>query len=148
MTGTGYEDGGVTSRDSDSDSSAWLVGFTAFAAMMMMLMGFFQVSVGLIALFNQEFYVTTPEYVFAFDVGTWAWIHLIWGAIVLIAGFSLLSGATWARVLGAVIAAIAAAQAFVFLPYQPFWSIIIIAVSVLVIWALTTRVGDIESSLD
>ena len=99
-------------------------------------------------LFNQEFYVTTPEYVFAFDVGTWAWIHLIWGAIVLIAGFSLLSGATWARVLGAVIAAIAAAQAFVFLPYQPFWSIIIIALSVLVIWALTTRVGDIESSLD
>jgi hypothetical protein len=148
MTGSDYEDGGMTSRDSDSDSSAWLVGFTAFAAMMMMLMGFFQVSVGLIALFNQEFYVSTPEYVFAFDVGTWAWIHLIWGAIVLIAGFSLLSGATWARVLGAVIAAIAAAQAFVFLPYQPFWSIIIIAVSVLVIWALTTRVGDIESSLD
>jgi vacuolar-type H+-ATPase subunit I/STV1 len=148
MTGTGpeYEDRVVTSRD--SDSSAWMVGFTAFAAMMMMLMGFFQVSVGLIALFNQEFYVTTPEYVFAFDVGTWAWIHLIWGAIVLIAGFSLLSGATWARVLGAVIAAISAAQAFVFLPYQPFWSIIIIAVSVLVIWALTTRVDDVESSLD
>jgi hypothetical protein len=125
-----------------------VVGFTAFAAMMMLLIGFFQVAIGLVAVFNQDFYVATPEYVFAFDVGTWGWIHLVWGVIVLLGGFALLSGATWARVLGIVLAAIAAAQAFVFLPYQPFWSIIVIALAVLTIWALTTRVDDLDSSLD
>jgi hypothetical protein len=134
--------------DQDSGASGWVVGFTAFAAMMMLLIGFFQVAIGLVAVFNQDFYVATPEYVFAFDVGTWGWIHLVWGVIVLLGGFALLSGATWARVLGIVLAAIAAAQAFVFLPYQPFWSIIVIALAVLTIWALTTRVDDLDSSLD
>lgn len=134
--------------DRDGGASGWVVGFTAFAAMMMLLIGFFQVAIGLVAVFNQDFYVATPEYVFAFDVGIWGWIHLVWGVIVLLAGFALLSGATWARVLGIVLAAIAAAQAFVFLPYQPFWSIIVIALAVLTIWALTTRVDDLDSSLD
>ncbi len=134
--------------DRDGGASGWVVGFTAFAAMMMLLIGFFQIAIGLVAVFNQDFYVATPEYVFAFDVGTWGWIHLVWGVVVLLGGFALLSGATWARVLGVVLAAIAAAQAFVFLPYQPFWSIILIALAVLTIWALTTRVDDLDSSLD
>jgi hypothetical protein len=142
------DEGSGAMTDRDGGASGWVVGFTAFAAMMMLLIGFFQVAIGLVAVFNQDFYVATPEYVFALDVGIWGWIHLVWGVIVLLAGFALLSGATWARVLGIVLAAIAAAQAFVFLPYQPFWSIIVIALAVLTIWALTTRVDDLDSSLD
>jgi len=122
--------------------SGWAVGFTAFAAIMMALMGFFQASMGIVAIFNQDFYVTTPNYVFAFDVGTWGWIHLILGVLVLAAGLSLLAGATWARAVGVVLAAFSAIEAFVFIPYQPFWSIIVIAVCVMVIWALTTQTAD------
>ncbi|HWN72303.1 MAG TPA: hypothetical protein VNN15_00685 [Solirubrobacterales bacterium] len=123
--------------------SGWAVGFTAFAAIMMALMGFFQASMGIVAIFNQDFYVTTPNYVFAFDVGTWGWIHLILGVLVLAAGLSLLAGATWARAVGVVLAAFSAIEAFVFIPYQPFWSIIVIAVCVMVIWALTTQTEDV-----
>jgi hypothetical protein len=122
--------------------SGWAVGFTAFAAIMMALIGFFQASMGIVAIFNQDFYVTTPNYVFAFDVGTWGWIHLILGVLVLAAGLSLLAGATWARAVGVVLAAFSAIEAFVFIPYQPFWSIIVIAVCVMVIWALTTQTAD------
>jgi hypothetical protein len=129
----------MTASSSDN-TSGWAVGFTAFAAMMMILIGFFQAMMGLVAVFNQEFYVATQEYIFALDVGTWGWIHLIWGVIVLLAGFSVLSGQTWARFVGTIIAIISAIEAFAFLPYQPFWSIIVITLSVLVIWALTTRV--------
>lgn len=136
----------MTSSSSDS-TSGWAVGFTAFAAMMMILIGFFQAMIGLVAVFNQEFYVATPNYIFAFDVGTWGWIHLIWGIIVLIAGFSVLSGQTWARVVGTIIAIVSAIEAFAFLPYQTFWSIIVIALSVMVIWALTTQV-DISYDAD
>jgi hypothetical protein len=125
----------------DGDSGyGWVIGFTAFAAMMMLLIGFFQAAMGLVALFNQEFYTVTEEYVFKFDIGLWGWVHLVWGLIVIAAGFSVLSGAVWARVLGSALALISAIQAFLFLPYQPFWSIIIIAAAVMVIWALTTQV--------
>jgi hypothetical protein len=99
-----------------------------------------------VAIFNQEFYVTTPNYVFALDVGTWGWIHLILGVLVLAAGLSLLAGATWARAIGVVLAAVSAIEAFVFIPYQPFWSIIVIAVCVMVIWALTTQTADIDDT--
>ena len=136
----------MTSSSSDS-SSGWAVGFTAFAAMMMILIGFFQAAMGLVAVLNQDFYVATENYVFAFDIATWGWIHLIWGVIVLLAGFAVLSGQTWARVVGTLIAIVSAIQAFAFIPYQPFWSIIVIALSVLVIWALTTKV-DIGYDVD
>ena len=135
----------MTTRES---GYGWVMGFTAFAAIMMILVGFFQASMGVVALFNQDFYVATPNYVFAFDVGVWGWIHLIWGLVVLAAGFSLFSGSVWARALGSVIAAFSAIQAFVFLPYQPFWSVIVIAVSVMVIWALTTRVPGYAGDSD
>jgi hypothetical protein len=137
----------MTSSSSSDSTSGWAVGFTAFAAMMMVLIGFFQASMGLVAVFNQEFYVATENYLFALDVGTWGWIHLIWGVIVLLAGFSVLSGQAWARAVGTIIAIVSAIQAFAFIPYQPFWSIIVIALSVLVIWALTTRV-DISYDAD
>jgi hypothetical protein len=132
---------------SSGTTSGWAVGFTAFAAMMMILIGFFQAAMGLVAVFNQDFYVRTENYVFAFDVGTWAWFHLIWGIVVLIAGFSVLSGQVWARTVGTIIAIISAIEAFAFIPYQPFWSIIVITLSVLVIWALTTKV-DIGTDAD
>jgi hypothetical protein len=132
--------------DNDDSSWGWAVGFTAFAAFMMLLMGFFQAAVGLVALLNQDFYAVTEEYVFAFDVGTWGWVHLIWGIIVLAAAFAVLRGAVWARLLGSVLAVLSALQAFLFLPYQPFWSIIIIAASVMVIWALTTQVPMAEEN--
>jgi hypothetical protein len=123
-------------------SSGWMVGFTAFAAFMMMLIGSFQIAIGVVAVFNQDFYVSTPNYVFAFDVGVWGWIHLLWGIVVLAAGIAVLRGSVWAATLGSVIAAISAVQAFLFLPYEPFWSIIVIALSVMVIWALTTGLPD------
>ena len=131
----------------DSDSSyGWVIGFTAFAAMIMLLIGFFQAAMGLVALLNQDFYAVTPNYVFAFDVGVWGWVHLIGGIIIIAAGFAVLSGATWARVLGTVLAILAAVEAFLFIPYQPFWSIVIIAASVMVIWALTTQVPMAEGT--
>jgi len=136
----------MTSSSSES-TSGWVVGFTAFAAMMMILIGFFQAAMGLVAVFNQEFYVLGQEYIFQFDVGLWGWIHLVWGVIVLLAGFSVLTGQTWARAVGTIIAIVSAIQAFAFIPYQPFWSIIVVALSVLVIWALTTRV-DISYDAD
>jgi hypothetical protein len=119
-------------------SQGWVLGFTAFAAAIMVVVGMFQAVMGLVALFNQDFYVVAPDYIFAFDVAVWGWIHLLWGIFLAATAAALLSGQGWARAVGVVLAGFSALEAFLFIPYQPFWSIIVIALAVLVIWALTT----------
>jgi hypothetical protein len=121
------------------DPGGWAVGFTMFAAVMMITVGAWQALQGLIAIFENEFYVQTRNYLFEADATSWGWIHLVLGVIVAFAGFGLLSGRTWARVVGITLAALSATANFLFIPYYPFWSILIVAVNVLVIWALTAH---------
>ena len=123
----------------------WAVGFIVFAAVMMMMTGVFQALAGLVAIFENEFYVATRNYLFQFDATSWGWIHLILGVIVALAGFALLSGATWARVVGITLAVLSAIANFLFIPYYPFWSLLIIALDVFVIWALAVHGGKVTT---
>ena len=118
-------------------------GLTVFAAVMMMMIGAFQVIQGIIALANDTFYVVGAEYVFQFDVTTWGWIHLLLGALVAVAGYFVLQAKVWARTVGVIVAVISALFNFAWLPYYPVWSILIIALNVFVIWALTVRGRDV-----
>jgi hypothetical protein len=126
-------------RSTSRDPSGWAVGFTVFAAVMMLMAGIWQALAGVIAIFNNEFYVATRNYLFEFDATAWGWIHLILGIIVAFAGWGLLSGQTWARVVGITVAALSATANFLFIPYYPFWSMLIIAVDIFVIWALAAH---------
>jgi hypothetical protein len=121
------------------DTSGWAVGFTVFAAIMMIMVGVFQALQGLVAIFENEFYVQTRNYLFQFDATTWGWIHLVIGLVVALAGWGLLSGRTWARVVGITLAALSATANFLFIPYYPFWSLLIITLDIFVIWALTAH---------
>ena len=121
------------------DISRWAVGFTIFAAVMMIMGGIWQALAGLVAIFENEFYVPTRNYLYEFDATAWGWTHLVIGLIVAFAGWGLLSGQTWARVVGITVAALSATVNFLFIPYYPFWSMLIIAVDILVIWALTAH---------
>jgi hypothetical protein len=120
-------------------TSGWVVGFILFAAVMMMMVGVFQALAGLIAIVDDEFFVATKDYLFKFDVTTWGWIHLILGIVVAVAGWALLSRQTWARAVGIALAALSALANFLFIPYYPLWSLLIIALDVFVIWALAVH---------
>ena len=120
-----------------SQGSGLAHGFAVFAAVIMIMSGSFQAITGLVGLFANEFYVATPNYVFQFDVTRWSFIHLLLGIVVVLAGFAVLSGQTWGRVIGIVLAGLSAAANFAFIPYYPVWSLVIIALDVLVIWALS-----------
>jgi hypothetical protein len=134
----------MTGRTPDqSPVSRTAVGFTVFAATMMVIGGVFQAMQGLIALFNDTFYVVGQEWTFQFDITGWGWIHLIVGVLVVAAGVFLFRGAVWARSVGVAVAALSAVLNFMWLPHYPIWSILIIAVDVLVIWALTAHGRDI-----
>jgi hypothetical protein len=123
--------------------SAWAVGYTTFAGVMLVMIGFFQGIAGLVALVNDEFYVVTKEWVFQFDTTTWGWIHLIVGIVVLLAGFGIFSGNVLARTVGVFVALVSAVVAFMWLPYYPVWAILIVAIDVAVIWALTAHGRDL-----
>jgi hypothetical protein len=123
----------------DQGPNAWAVGGVAFAAFMMMLVGVFQMIAGLVALFENEFYTVTANYVFEFDVTAWGWIHLLLGAVLALAGLGVLRGNLAARILGIALAGLSAVANFLFIPYYPFWSFTIIAVDVFVIWALAAH---------
>jgi hypothetical protein len=128
-----------SARRASEGTSAWAAGFSLFAALMMILAGCFQAFVGLIAIFENEFYVATRNYLFQFDATTWGWIHLIMAVIVGLAGMALLAGQTWARVVGITLAVLSAIANFLFIPYYPIWSLLIITLDVFVIWALAAH---------
>ena len=127
----------------DQTTSGWAVGFILFAAIMMIMVGIFQALQGLVAIFENEFYVATRNYLFQFDATAWGWIHLIIGVIVALAGWGLLSGRTWARAAAIALAVLSAIANFLFIPYYPFWSLLIVAVDVFVIWALVAHGRDV-----
>jgi hypothetical protein len=134
----------ATTPSSDTrQHSGWAVGWTYFAAVMMMLVGAFQAIAGLVAILDDEFFVATRKYVFKFDTTQWGWIHLILGVVVLLSGVYLLRGSVFARTIGVIMAVLSALTGFAWLPYYPVWGIIFVAIAVSVIWALTAHGRDI-----
>ena len=117
--------------------AGWAVGLTATAAMFMILGGAFQFIEGLAAVVKGSVFVATQETIYQFNVATWGWIHLTLGLIGVVVGFALFSGAAWARAVGIVLVALAAIANFMWIPYQPVWSILVIILNVATIWALT-----------
>jgi hypothetical protein len=105
--------------------------------------GIFQVIDGLAAIIKDDFFVVTDNFAFDLDVTAWGWIHLIIGIAVIAVGISLLSGKAWAAVAAVFIAVLSAIANFFFIPYYPFWSLLMIALAVWVIWSLT-RPGVLE----
>lgn len=116
-------------------------GWIVFASVIMLILGIFNVIAGIVTLFWGDYYIVGPEYSLVLDVTGWAWAHLIFGALVAIAGAVLVTGAIWARVVAVLFAAGNALAHLVFLSAHPLWSTIMIALGVVVIWAVIVH-GD------
>ncbi len=125
--------------------SGWAVGWTAFAGFMLIMIGSFHAIAGLAGILEDEFYVTTPNWVFQFDATTWGWIHLLMGIVVVLVGLGLFSGNVLARTIAVILVLLSAIANFMWIPYYPVWSIVMIAVDVAIIWALTSHGRDIAA---
>ena len=132
-------------RRSDTNRSrpaGWVVGMSVFAALVMIMVGFFHVVEGLAALFDTEIYTVGVRYVFSFDVTAWGWIHLVVGVLLIAAGFAMQTRRLWARSVGIGFASLSMMASFLFIPYYPVWSLLIIALDFFVIWALCAYTGS------
>ena len=112
-----------------------------FGAIVLLMVGMFQILEALAALAKDDIYVNTADYLYQFNITTWGWIHLIMGVIAVLAAAGILADKDWAKGLGILIAVLSAASNFLFLPYYPLWTLIVIALNVAVIWALATTFG-------
>ena len=128
----------------EGGASGWAVGGLAFAGTVMIVIGVFQVIAGLAAILEGDFFVVRANYVFEIDPSGWGWIHLIVGVLMFLIGASLLARQAWAGVATVVLASISAIVNFFFIPYYPFWALLVIALDIWVIWALT-RPGAINT---
>ena len=123
--------------------SGWAVGGITFAGTMLILIGMFQAIDGIAAIANDEFFLVGQNYTFDLDTSAWGWIHQLLGIGLMIAGWSIFAGKTWAAVVALTLAMLSAVANFFFIPYYPFWAILVIALDIWVIWAVT-RPGVLE----
>src|SRR3954470_13098723 len=134
----------TTSPDAPSGrqtSTGW-VGLIAFAAAMMWLLGFFQAIAGLAAIVNEDYYKTaTARLLLVHSYTAWGWVHLVLGVLIFLAGIGVMSGNRLARAVGVALAVLDAIDALAFSNAAPAWAIIVIAVDVLVVYALTVHGG-------
>jgi hypothetical protein len=124
------------------------VGWVYFAGTMLVLVGTFNLIEGLVALFNDQYYVPTRQGPLVLDITGWGWIHLIIGGLAVIVGIGLFSGATWARVSGVILAGLNAIAQLAFLSAYPLWATIVITLDILVIWALIVHGDEAKSTED
>ncbi|MER5471836.1 hypothetical protein ABZX90_22990 [Streptomyces sp. NPDC002935] len=122
-------------------SGAWVSGWTAFAAVMMIFGGAMAIFQGIAAIAKDDVFVTTSNYVYSFNLTSWGWIHLTLGVLVVLAGIAVFRGMLWARIVGITLAGLAMVANFMWLPYSPVWSSVLIAISAFVIWALCVGPG-------
>lgn len=127
----GYDDVAV-----DREPSGAVLGLTFLAAVFMMLAGVLAIFEGIANFIRGTFFAVLPNYAFSMSATGWGILQTVLGAFVLGAGVALFSGKEWARVTGVVLASFVILANFLFLPYYPVWSIVVIALSSFVIWAL------------
>jgi hypothetical protein len=134
----GYDDSVDYATASQSGPSGTAIGFTALAAILMMLSGGANILEGIAAVIRGAYFVSLPNYAFNTSVSGWGWTHLIFGIVVFMAGACLFLDMLWARVAGVLLASVSLLLNLVYIPYFPVWSIIVIALDAFVIWALLT----------
>jgi hypothetical protein len=133
--GREYPPGG---RHTTGAARGAVIGFTAVAGTLMLLGGLWMAAIAIVALSHSAVITTAPVYAFRFNVVGWGWLQLGLGVLMFAAGMCVFLGMAWARYVGAFFAVLSAVANFVFIPYQPAWSIILIALDAAIIWALLT----------
>ncbi|MFJ2923653.1 hypothetical protein ACIPIU_01310 [Streptomyces massasporeus] len=129
-------------RPTPSAKQQWATGLAAFAAVMLFLVGLLAVFRGVMAIAEDDIFVTTRNYVFEYDLTGWGWIHLALGAIALIVTVGLFRMSMWGRVAGVAIAGLVIIANFLSLPQYPVWSVVMITLSGFIIWALCVVRAD------
>jgi hypothetical protein len=112
-----------------------VTGWWVFAATLLMIAGVLDIIWGIAAIGDAKFFVADQKFIIS-GLHTWGWIALLIGVLQLIAGFSLFSGGGFGRWVGMLAAALSAIYALLSIPGNPFWSLCIFALAVIILYEL------------
>ena len=126
-----------------SNASGWM-GWIGFAAMMLALIGIFHMIAGFAALFKDDLYAVTAHGTWLFDYSQWGWIHILGGLLAFIGATSLAQGNMYGRVVAVLVAMASIVANMAFVPVYPVWSLMMVTVGVLVIWAVMVHGGELK----
>lgn len=129
--------------DVEVETSGWM-GWIGFAAIMLALVGIFHMIAGFVALFQEDVYTVTDNAVWVFDYSQWGWIHIIGGLLAFLAAGSLLQGNMYGRVIAVLVAMASVVANMAFVPIYPIWSLLMVTVGILVIWAVMVHGGELQ----
>jgi hypothetical protein len=131
-------------------NSRSMAGWIGFAGTLMLIVGSIDFFQGLIALFDDEYYVVTASGFLLVDLTGWGWIMLIWGALLLVSGLGLLTAQSWARWVTIVVVALNFLVQLGFLGNSayPLWTLTALSLSVIVLYALTARWEESRTALN
>ncbi|WP_189107363.1 DUF7144 family membrane protein [Streptomyces camponoticapitis] len=116
----------------------WATGGAMFAGVLLFVDGVLAVLNGVVAIARDNVFTLSGSYTYQFTLTSWGWIHLVVGVLLILTGLGIVRRAPWARVIGVGMAAISVVANFMWLPYQPVWAVVTIAIGVFVIWSLLT----------
>jgi hypothetical protein len=132
------------SADKYPKASSW-VGWIAFAAVCMVVLGGFHILQGAMAIVDADYFpVTGAGPVTDLSLDAWGWVHVVGGVILLVAGLCVFAGQTWARAVGVLVAVASAVANFGFLGAYPLWSLVMIALDIVIILAITVHGSEIK----
>jgi hypothetical protein len=144
MTDTSHRKSETDTRY-DDERTAW-AGWVTFAGVMLLMLGSFQIVQGLVALFDDGFYLVRPNgLVVDVDYNTWGWVHIVLGLLAGLVGIGLLMGNLAARMAGVTIAFVSAVLHLLFASAYPLWSVIVITLDVLVIYAIVVHGRELKA---
>lgn len=132
-------------RTGPPDHESRLAGMVTFAAVMMVLIGGFEVIMGLTALIDSDYLDAGEEgLLVAGDFSVWGVTHLVVGTTAVVTGLGLFNGATWARVLGVGLAVLCVVVNLGWVEVAPFWSLTVIGLCLLAIYAIVVHGGELK----
>ena len=131
-------------------SSRSMAGWIGFAGILMLIIGgvdFFQ---GVIALFEDDYFIVTQSGFLVVDLTAWGWIMLIWGALLVLVGLGLIAGYSWARWFAIVVVSLNffAQLGFLGNSNYPLWALTTLALNVIVLYALTARWNESQADIE
>ena len=131
-------------------NSKSMAGWIGFAGTLLLIVGGIDFFQGLIALFEDEYYVPTGSGLLVFDLTGWGWTMIIWGSLLVLAGLGLIAGQGWARWFTIVVVSVNFILQLGFLgnTQTPLWSLTVIALNIIVLYALTARWSESKAELD
>ena len=116
-----------------------VAGVTTYAAAAVLLVtAALTILQGISALVDDKLVVVTPDYVYEFNTTVWGAVHVVIGLLFTAVAFGLFWSATWARAAAIIMAALSIVSMFMWMPHAPVWSIVTIALDIVVIWAVAT----------